>query len=419
MREINSIQILRRLCFDEWGGNESVVWNTTKQLIEQGCPTQIVATSALNRPGMEMREKVKIHRFDYNYPYFPLSEESKMALDHKGGDPISSDLYKFLLNQKSVDLLHCHSRPHLGSHVRRAARQLKIPYVVTFHDRYIQTTQAESEEYNQPLKGSFYYGWPGDLIRKPHRLLQDASGLICVSHNEYLTALQNFPDKEIIYLPNGVDLRKFRYEPRLSFRERYHIPDDKRLVLCVSRMNSQKNQILLIDFMKRLKMRGENAHLVLIGMPTSNAYFRMMKDLVERHQLEEHITIIEGLPSDSPDLICAYRSADCFILPSIHEPFGIVVLEAWAAECPTIASNVGGLKKLINHNHNGLLFDPDNLDDLIEQYDRLAKSKTLGPRLSKNALEHVRTTYTWDKITEHLMDFYDQVLTRFKGNNRF
>ena len=80
-------QVVRRFSFDEWGGTENVVWNSTLALRKLGIESEILATSALSFPGGEVRDGVRIRRFRYFYPYFPLPGKDRLALDKKGGSP--------------------------------------------------------------------------------------------------------------------------------------------------------------------------------------------------------------------------------------------------------------------------------------------------------------------------------------------
>ena len=79
--------VVRRLVFEEWGGTETVVWNTVLHQNRTGMEPEILATSALSVPGEEVREGIRIRRFKYFYPYFPMPENARLALDKKGGSP--------------------------------------------------------------------------------------------------------------------------------------------------------------------------------------------------------------------------------------------------------------------------------------------------------------------------------------------
>lgn len=67
--------------------------------------------------------------------------------------------------------------------------------------------------------------------------------------------------------------------------------------------------------------------------------------------------VIFAWPLSDEEVGGAYHGADVLVLPSIHEPFGIVILEAWASGLPVVATRVGGVVDLVNHGHDGLLVD--------------------------------------------------------------
>ena len=77
--------VLRRFTFSEWGGTETVVWNTVLQQRARGVEAEILTTSALSSPGEELHEGVRIRRFPYWYPYFPLTKRAALEMDKKGG----------------------------------------------------------------------------------------------------------------------------------------------------------------------------------------------------------------------------------------------------------------------------------------------------------------------------------------------
>ena len=101
-------QVVRRFSFDEWGGTENVVWNSTLALRKLGIESEILATSALSLPGEEVRDGVRIRRFRYFYPYFPLPGKDRLALDKKGGSPYSPSLSRAMA-KGGYDLIHIHA----------------------------------------------------------------------------------------------------------------------------------------------------------------------------------------------------------------------------------------------------------------------------------------------------------------------
>ncbi len=418
MKKIRSIQVLRRFAFDEWGGTETVVWNSTKKLIEKGFQSSIMCTIALSKTDKEIIENVLIERFPYSYTRLNLKKKSILDLDKKGGNPYSWQLFKKLLNSDRIDILHSHTMQRLANTVRWIARIKKIPYVVSFHGGFFDVPESEMEEMLKPMKGSFNYGKLFDIAFDNDHFLKNASGILCVGYNEYLLTKEKYPNKIVQYLPNAVDIEKFKAKTTINIKQKLKISNDTKLILCVSRIDYQKNQILLVELLKKLIDKQEKAHLLLIGPITSIDFYNKIKQKIDIFNLQKHITIIEGLNPEDSLLVSAFKSADCFILPSIHEPFGIVALEAWAAKLPIIASNVGGLGRLIENKKTGLQFESNNLEQLYLAYSQLFSNNSLKESLIENSYQEVCEKYSWDSITDQLINFYEEVIDKFKKENR-
>jgi glycosyltransferase involved in cell wall biosynthesis len=407
--------IVRRFSFEEWGGTETVVWNAAKCLAQSDCVSDILCTRALSMVAEEEVNDVYIRRFPYFYPYFPLSRKNRARLDKKGGNPYSFALMNYL-KKSDYDILHCHTMARIAETVKLTARSRNIPYVVSFHGGCYDVPETEQKALVLPVKKSFNYGKFFDIFFKfDGRFIDDADGIICVGFNEYEITRKRFPNKLVEYIPNGVEVEKFNIRPEVDFRVMNGIPEDRKIVLCVSRIDYQKNQKRLIDFAVKMIRAGENLHCVIIGPVTADYYGQEVRDMITDNRIRDRVTIIEGLSPESRELVAAYHAADLFVLPSLHEPFGIVVLEAWSAGVPVIAAEVGGLKKLITGNQNGVFFDPESTDGLIEAYHRIFKNPSFREQLVNNGLQTVRENYTWTKITEKLLNFYKKVLDEYKS----
>ena len=95
-----------------------------------------------------------------------------------------------------------------------------------------------------------------------------------------------------------------------------------------------------------------------------------------------------------------------FALPSRHEPFGIAVLEAWAAGLPVIASDVGGLGRLCAaHPQAALTFEPGNLAAFENAFERLGKDAALVNQMRTAGLAAARN-YDWRVLARRLVEFY-------------
>ena len=202
---MRTAQIIRRFAFSEWGGTESVVWNTARALQAKGNPSEIFATRALSPVQDEVKNAIQIHRFHYRSPRFPLSKEKIRALDKKGGDPVVPGLKK-ALRKGEFDILHCHTMGRMAATVRAAAKQLHVPYIMTLHGGYFDVPPAELQQMMKPLNGTIPYGNIIDrLLGRRVDALKLANGIVCVGENELLPAKEHFPDKPVSHLPNGVN----------------------------------------------------------------------------------------------------------------------------------------------------------------------------------------------------------------------
>lgn len=402
-------QIIRRFSFNEWGGTENVVWNSSLELSKLGIEVEILASSALDCLGEELRDSIRIRKFPYFYPYFPLSEKNRLALDKKGGNPYSFELEKALI-EGGFDLLHVHSGGRMAQMALSIAKKCKIPVIFSIHGGFADIPAMELKNMLAPTKYSFRYGAIMDrVLGRNCDIAKEMDGLICVGLNEYDILRDKYPQQNISYIANGVDVNYFSTTEISSkdFRNKYSISHQVKLILCVSRIDYQKNQIQALE----LLLADENAHLLLIGPISSQWYYEKLQAKASELNLSKRISFIEGLSPKDPDLVAAFHAADIFILPSSHEPFGIVVLEAWASNCPVLSSKAGGLGRLVENNRTALTFDAGNSAQLLEQYNRLNNDANLRARLIKNGYDEVQN-YSWNHVAEQLVELYQGLIRR-------
>ncbi len=398
--------VVRRFVFEEWGGTETVVWNTALNQHALGHCPEILCTSALTEPGTQSRDGILIRRFPYRYPYFPMPKKDRLALDKKGGNPWCNGLLE-QLKQGNYDIVHIHCGGRLAAAVAKTARQLAIPSVITLHGGAVAVPEAEMNEMLRPVRHKFHYGrivdWFNGISRDP---VAAVDKIITISHEEESRLQKHYPDKPIYYLPNGINPEHFRVAVDADIRKAYGIPAERKIILCISRIDYQKNQRILLKLLERT----DNTHLLLIGPVTAKWYCEQIVNDAKRAGVEDRITIIPGLPSDSPMLVAALHASAAFVLPSRHEPFGIVALEAWAAGTPLIAANVGGLKDFVTDGINGLLFPPDEPDALIGCWERLENTPGVREKLTANAAKAV-AEYDWKRVVSRLMEIYREPLS--------
>jgi glycosyltransferase involved in cell wall biosynthesis len=240
--------------------------------------------------------------------------------------------------------------------------------------------------------------------------MDDADALICVGQDEYDQARAHYPGKKVAYFPNGVRPELFAAGDGQAFRKAYGIRPEETLLLCVSRIDFQKNQLFLVRTFARFCTSHPDSRLVLIGSVSVDDYYRQLIQEIEALGLKEKVIIITGMSPDDPLLPGAYKACDCFVFPTLHEPFGIVILEAWAAQKPVIASATGGIPGFTTHGRDCLHFQPDNSDDLLDKLTQLVSNPELAAVIAANGYTNAITNYSWASVTGRLSDLYEELL---------
>ena len=241
----------------------------------------------------------------------------------------------------------------------------------------------------------YLMGW----VRK---VPEDADGIVCVGENEYEFYRERHP--RAVFLPNGVDVSL--YAPAAARHDGGRRTEQADwLVLCVARIDRQKNQMLLVEALAR----HPGMRVRLAGPVTQPDYREELERRAKELGVAERLSFAGSLKPNSEELVAEYANADVFVLPSRHEPFGIVVLEAWAAHLPVIVSRIGGLGRLCAaHPQAALSFEPGSAEELDAALARLKGDGALAKQLANAGAEAVRA-YDWGALAGRLVDFYQEL----------
>ena len=394
--------ILRRLSFNDWGGTEQVVWNIAKAQLKAGHEVRIFATTALCGTLCEQVEGLEIRRFQPIYPWWPMSAKLTAELDKKGGNPFVPGLAKTLCQWKP-DIVHCHAMGRIAELCLRTAKKIGAKNVVSLHGGASNIPEEEAKSLKAPTRWLFPWGRILDsAFGWRRRIPEDAGGIVCVGQDEYEHYSKVHP--HVLFLPNGVDVSIFEGNDAFSDEEEEidNIVLSGLRVLCVARIDRQKNQMRLVEALAKHPFMTVR----LVGPVTQPDYLEELMHHAEELGVASRFTYAGAHKPGSQELIAEYKGADAFVLPSRHEPFGIVVLEAWAAGLPVIASNVGGLGRLCAaHPEAALVFQPGNQASLDEALTRLGNEKGLAYKMKKAGTKAARS-YDWNVLATNLVAFY-------------
>lgn len=397
--------VMRRFVPQKWGGTESVVFNLARTYIRHGMESPVFCTDMFSAPGAERFENVPIRRFRFVFPWLFLGEEAQAKLRLKGGSPLSFGLFRALLREPGLTVIHAHAQHRLGGIARTVAHLRGIPYVVSIHGGYLTLPDEQAQMMRDPFRGKPEWGKLFGWLLGARRVLEDASAILCVGLDEHEQMRQRYGDKAH-YVPNGVRTDLFRSSDAAAFRSYAGLRPGERLALCVSRIDYQKNQLLLVRAFARFAASRPEWKLALIGAVTVEAYRDQLQAEIQKAGLGDRVLLIPGFQPDDPLLPSAYKAADLFVLPTVHEPFGIVILEAWASGVPVIASRVGGIPGFTHDGQDILLFDKNDEDALLGHLVRLAEDAPLRGRLRAQALQEV-ARYDWEAVARQVCAIYE------------
>jgi glycosyltransferase involved in cell wall biosynthesis len=109
-------------------------------------------------------------------------------------------------------------------------------------------------------------------------------------------------------------------------------------------------------------------------------------------------------------LAAAYNCADIFVLPSIQEGQGIVLLEAEASAKPVVAFNIGGINEAVRDGETGLLVKRGDTNEFADAVMRLLSDKGLREKMGADARKFVSENFTWDLCAQKMLQVYREAL---------
>jgi glycosyltransferase involved in cell wall biosynthesis len=341
-------------------------------------------------------------------------------LDRKGGNPFVPGLGKALRDWRP-DVIHCHAMARIAELCLRVGERgmgngERIRCVISLHGGGANVPGEEAKSLKAPTRGLLPWGKMIDYAMGwTRRIPEDFDGIVCVGEDEY----ERYRTKHahVLYLPNGVDTEIFenvkcrmenvKYEMQNGHAPHtpFSILHSPFSILCVARIDRQKNQLMLVEWLGR----HPEAQLRLVGPVTQPDYRAEIEARAAALGVSDRLTIVGALKPGSPELVAEYAKADAFVLPSRHEPFGIVVLEAWAAGVPVVASAVGGLGRLCAaHPDAALTFPPGDLDALDAKLALLLSEERPAAAMVR-AGKAAAVTYDWRNLAVKLVGFYAQL----------
>lgn len=312
------------------------------------------------------------------FPHLPISYFRKRYLDN------SAKAISKLIDRKGIefDLIHAHFTS-AGSIGIRLRDMFNVPVVVTVHEN----PEWFLREYNSRDE-KVYSAW------------KNADALIRVNKKDF-ELLMNF-NNNVFHIPNGFDSRLFRPVDKVIARKQLGLPCDKKILLNVANLVPIKGHRYLVDAMKRVVKARNDVMLIIIG---NGSLRSKLEKQIKILNLENHVKLAGAKPHREIPLWM--NAADIFVLPSLRESFGVVVLEAMAVGTPVVATINGGSEQIITSEEYGLLAEPVNAKDLAEKILIALEREWDNEKIRKYAEQ-----FTWDSVVKRILEIYDNILLK-------
>jgi len=294
-------------------------------------------------------------------------------------------LFELDREARDADVVHIHNRFVYGSaDVALIRKKLKKPLGLTLHNARVQGVDFATDSMAQ-----FY----DDVIGK-----KTMAECACIAGVSRATIETTVPRKmwgktRVAY--NGVDSRLFN--PRVSGNEfREEIGFDGAIVLTNGRLVKQKGFEYLIR-----AMAGVDAKLVIFGRGPLESELKAEAKRVGCDALFYTKRVSDG------KLAKMYAACDVFALPSVWEPFGMVLAEAMACGKPVIGTNAGGIPEVVTRDC-GFTVRKRSAAALKEKVKTLLADKGLRKRLGAGGRKRAVKKFNWDNTAKDYEKMYDE-----------
>ncbi|MDV3293769.1 MAG: glycosyltransferase family 4 protein [Nitrososphaerales archaeon] len=305
---------------------------------------------------------------------------------------------------RPIEIWHLH---HPSSLVIATSLALRLrsgsPLVFTTHDPLFAAGWRPVISVRRVglLREANWREWPELALRcLPYNL---ADKIISLSNHERELLLRSgFSPQKVAVIPHGVR----RIQQVRGIREMLGL-EDKFLILTVARFVKQKGHKYLIRAMPTV-LKHADAHFLMIG--TETALLPELISEARKFKVDGRITFLTSVSNE--DLARAYNDCDIFVLPSLYESFGLVLLEAMSCGKPVVAFESGSTSEIINQMKDGIVVPRGDSDELAKAILLLAGNRSLRDSMGSAASSKVSERFAWPLIVSKTREVYEEALRR-------
>lgn len=376
--------------FPRWQGDFRVpfIYEAAKAIQAKGHQVRVVT---MHNPGSqehELMEGLEVFRVRY------LPENKEKLQQDAAGIPAAWErglkgrlplIPFFIAYTKAVgrhaadcDIIHANwSLSGLAALLSRGRH--KLPYVVTVQGSDVFKTLNK----------------PG--IRQMVGLALRKAGKVLALSNALKSAALEFglKDEHVMVVPNGINIAQFPYA---SLREK------QLQVLFVGSLIERKGPLYLLQAMRLVHQNLPEAKLVLVGEGDQRAN---LEEYIAANSMEDYVRLAGTQPQSAVGALM--RESRLFVLPSIEEGQGVVLMEALASGTPCVGSRVGGIPDVVTENV-GRLVEAGDVSALAEAIRAYLTDQNLWENASRAGRQRVLEHYDWNHLADEISAVYAEVL---------
>jgi len=353
-------------------------------------------------PAYEIVEGVHIHRVPVgaNQGFFDFIVKMNNAMGLHGGKLLKEAIEA----GEPFDILHAHD--WLVGDASIALKHIfKIPLVATIHATEYGRNNGIYTEVQRYING------------KEELLIFEAWRVIVCTQfmKDEVAKAFKCPADKVDIIANGIRAEKKQVSfdldfDRSAFRRKFAY-DYEKIVYYVGRMAFEKGIHIFVEAMPKVLWEYQATKFVIIGGGNTTAY----RKRVEALNISKHV-FFTGFMQDA-ELDKFQTIADCAVFPSLYEPFGIVVLESFAAGVPVVVSNAGGLPEVVTHTKTGVVTQANDPHSLAYGILEVIRYPGYSQWLRDNGRQELARRFAWPMLAQETLAVFEQVKAEREAAN--
>ena len=297
-------------------------------------------------------------------------------------DIFSANKLKNIITRQNIEIIHAHvARDYTICGL--ACKQTSAKLFLTRH-------------HFNPLKSNFLYQWA----------INQTQGFIAVSSAVKAEIQPAFPNltERISIIPNWIDGRLIASIPKEEARKSLGITR-KFAVGMIGQITPLKGQKYFLEAAQQTSR--DDVDFLIIGAPQTEPDKKYYQQLLNDYAgfIAQGSLRFTGAIPEIATLLAAFG---IIVVPSINEGFSLVVIEAMAAGCAVIASNVGGIIDLIENNKTGILAQPESFEQIAQAVLQLLNNPELRQRLGVQARATALEKYSRESVLDQIENLYQK-----------